>query len=764
MDIGYSSFTRIPSGGDAGPPYQQMSSGVMRSVGAHIMMPQAPPSAGGSQPASARLPPLSDRMNWDTRFDCLEQELMRLKSARGPGASDYNYGPLAYNAVGPPAYESMSMVGASNYASASRPMTQAGLMQVQPTNVDPVYHELANVRREHSELMNAHKELVQVMQKQSENHTELMKAHMDLMKAHKSAQLNTNSSGGRGSKLPVKKKHPSLGVIRLDYNYPPAAGDTDSPASFGYDVFYRVVPGLTFERAQAGKFSEEVERNFAEGIKFLEQRGVNAITGDCGFMMAFQVLARKIASKPVFMSSMVQCPVIAAAFDPRDHILILTANGQSLKPQKEVLLSSCGFNVDSDRFKIVGCQDVLGFDAVAKGEKVPVELVQPGIVKKTMAALQKWPEIKGILLECTELPPYADALRATTGLPVWDCITGADFYINAFKDNPRFGVDDWQAEWDGEQDEYTFGVNLGERDKMELVNKITNVAPGPKKTPRRRDIEKTKKKLLKKQSPILGVIRLDYSYPPAAGDIDCPGSYAYDVLFRMVPGLTFEMAQAGRMTFEVEKEFKMAIKWLESKGVSGITGDCGFMMAFQPIAREIATVPVFMSSMVQSPMISVAFDKYDKILILTANSMTLRPQKECLLSQCGFDVDDSRFVIYGCQDVPGFDAVAKGEKVDVDKVTPGIIDMVLRIIRHAPTIRAILLECTELPPYADALRHRTGLPVFDAITCADFFISARTDNPRFGLNEWQLPWDGTVDVYKLGENLTAEQRERAQYA
>jgi len=39
----------------------------------------------------------------------------------------------------------------------------------------------------------------------------------------------------------------SLGVIRLDYDYPPAPGDIDCPDSFGYDVHYRVVPGLTFE-------------------------------------------------------------------------------------------------------------------------------------------------------------------------------------------------------------------------------------------------------------------------------------------------------------------------------------------------------------------------------------------------------------------------------------------------------------------------------------------------------------------------------------
>jgi len=294
-----------------------------------------------------------------------------------------------------------------------------------------------------------------------------------------------------------------------------------------------------------------------------------------------------------------------------------------------------------------------------------------------------------------------------------------------------------------------------------LVNKPRSTKAEPTTKPDKKHVEKVVKKLSRKQNPILGVVRLDYNYPPAKGDIDCPGSYSYDVLFRMVPGLTFEMAQSGKMTHEVEKDFRLAINWLEAKGVSGITGDCGFMMAFQPIARQIANVPVFMSSMCQCPLISVAFDKYDKVLILTANGNTLKPQKDCLLNSCGFDVDELRFVIYGCQNVPGFDAVAKGEKVDVEFVTPGIVKLTKEVIRKEPCIRAVLLECTELPPYADALREATGLPVFDAITCADFFISAFKDNPRFGLNQWQADWSGVVHEYKLGDNLTDAQKGKA---
>merc|ERR1719145_558005 len=114
------------------------------------------------------------------------------------------------------------------------------------------------------------------------------------------------------------------------------------------------------------------------------------------------------------------------------------------------------------------------------------------------------------------------------------------------------------------------------------------------------------------------------------------------------------------MTYKVQQEFVTAIKWLEKKGVCGITGDCGFMMAFQTLASDVAKVPVFMSSMLQCPMLSVAFDKYDKMLILTANSQTLKPQKKVLLEKCGFNVDDDRFIIVGAEDVPGFEAVANG--------------------------------------------------------------------------------------------------------
>jgi hypothetical protein len=267
-------------------------------------------------------------------------------------------------------------------------------------------------------------------------------------------------------------------------------------------------------------------------------------------------------------------------------------------------------------------------------------------------------------------------------------------------------------------------------------------------------VEKTVKTGFKAKFAKLGVIRLDYDYPPAPGDIDSPQSYEYKVVYRVVPGLTFTMCQSGVMTPEVELEFIEAIKFLEGEGVAGITGDCGFMMYFQKLARNHTKLPVFLSSLAQLPAVTCAFAADEKIAIFTANGETLKPMRDLIKEECGVDPEESRYRIVGCQDIDGFEAVALGEKVDVEKVTPGMVAKAKEVLAKDPDLRCLMLECTELPPYSDALRKETKLPVYDAITCANMFMAGFHDNPRFGIQEWQDVWDGTQEEYVYGMNLS----------
>jgi hypothetical protein len=261
-----------------------------------------------------------------------------------------------------------------------------------------------------------------------------------------------------------------------------------------------------------------------------------------------------------------------------------------------------------------------------------------------------------------------------------------------------------------------------------------------------------------KAAASLGVIRLDYDYPPSPGDVDCPDSFGYDVFYRVVPGLTFDICQSGKLSPETEQEFVDAVRWMEGRGVTGITGDCGFMMYFQKLARTHTSLPVFMSSLAQLPAVTCGYSKEELIAVLTANGDTLAPMRKLIKDECGVDPDEMRYIFVGCQDVPGFEAVALGKKVNVEAVTPGIVDKCGQILAKYPKVRAFLFECTELPPYSDAVRCAFGLPVYDSITCCDFFISGMEDNERFGINDWQKAWDGEQADYVYGSNLEYEEQ------
>lgn len=183
------------------------------------------------------------------------------------------------------------------------------------------------------------------------------------------------------------------------------------------------------------------------------------------------------------MSSLAQLPAVVCAYNSHELIGVLTANSETLKPMRNLIKDECGVDPEERRFIMIGCQDVPGFEAVAEGKKVNVQKVTPGIVQKACDMLKQYPKIRCWLFECTELPPYSDAIRAATRLPVYDAITGCNFFISGCQDNVRFGLNNWQKQWDGVQDKYSFGKNLNMQERTELVNKMQEMPMRPDSIP-----------------------------------------------------------------------------------------------------------------------------------------------------------------------------------------------------------------------------------------------------------------------------------------
>jgi hypothetical protein len=114
-----------------------------------------------------------------------------------------------------------------------------------------------------------------------------------------------------------------------------------------------------------------------------------------------------------------------------------------------------------------------------------------------------------------------------------------------------------------------------------------------------------------------------------------------------------------------------------------------------------------------------------------ANKHTLTPS---LFEACGITPEmRARCVVAGAQDQEEFPNILTGEGgLDYDKVGDEVCGMARELVREHPNIVAILLECTDMPPYAHRIQAELGLPVYDAITLIRYAKTIVTQTPYYG--------------------------------
>lgn len=225
----------------------------------------------------------------------------------------------------------------------------------------------------------------------------------------------------------------------------------------------------------------------------------------------------------------------------------------------------------------------------------------------------------------------------------------------------------------------------------------------------------------------IGVIVLEARYPCIPGNVANASTFDFPVRYESACGGSIE-GLLGKHDESMLDGFIAAARNLESAGVKAITGACGFMALFQNQVQHAVDVPVFLTSLLQIPFIHQITGK--QVGVITANNESLTRMD---LADIGINHTD--FVSIGLEDDPAFTSGVLDESGTLDSaaIEEEVVAKARHLLKDNPDVGAILLECSDLPPYSHRLQREFGLPVFDYTTMIRHVVSTVMHRPYEGI-------------------------------
>ena len=217
----------------------------------------------------------------------------------------------------------------------------------------------------------------------------------------------------------------------------------------------------------------------------------------------------------------------------------------------------------------------------------------------------------------------------------------------------------------------------------------------------------------------VGILMLDARFPRIVGDMGNALTWPFPVRYRVVrgasPDLVVRQGAPGLLAPFIE-----AAQELVEEGCRVITTNCGFLSLFQAELSAALPVPVATSSLMQARMIEATLPPGKRVGALTISAETLT---KAHLAAAGCPED---MPVWGVAPGCSFQRTLLGNELALD-VAEAEADMVAaaRAFTAAhPELGAILLECTNMPPYKRAVAEATGLPVYSIETLVHWLVAA----------------------------------------
>ena len=232
----------------------------------------------------------------------------------------------------------------------------------------------------------------------------------------------------------------------------------------------------------------------------------------------------------------------------------------------------------------------------------------------------------------------------------------------------------------------------------------------------------------------VGILMLETRFPRIVGDMGNAQTWPFPVQYRVVRGATPDLVvrnDASKLT----APFIEAARELVASGADGITTNCGFLALIQEELKHAVGVPVATSSLMQVPWIQALLPPGKRVGILTISADTLTTEH---LNAAAIPAGTP---IAGTDPAGEFSSGILNNRatLDFNRCKQENLDAAATLIEHNNDIGAIVLECTNMVPYAADIRKRCGVPVYSIYSFVNWFhagllpsrFTMQLDDPMF---------------------------------
>jgi Asp/Glu/hydantoin racemase len=211
----------------------------------------------------------------------------------------------------------------------------------------------------------------------------------------------------------------------------------------------------------------------------------------------------------------------------------------------------------------------------------------------------------------------------------------------------------------------------------------------------------------------VGILMLDTRFPRIRGDMGNATTFPFPVRYHRVAGADPDLV-VRRGAEGLLPAFVAGARALEQEGVGAITTNCGFLVKYQRELAAAVRVPVFTSSLLLVPLVHRMLPPSQRVGVMTVNAASLAREH---LEGAGIG-PDVPLVVVGLETEKEFTHVLLDDQLelDVDLAREEHVRVARRLVAEHPDVGAIVLECTNMPPYTADIERETGRPVFDILS------------------------------------------------